>query len=168
MRITVAVLNAKEMAKGFTLATVLSQRYERSELTRGGKRVVKAFKKTYLSGSPGIKGGQFKKGKHVFSFPRFGKIDDVAVGISRILRTHEEGATIPAHGTALYLSEKTGIAGKGKIFAVVPKVKIPARTRFRLMVREMAPDIAAKVGHANVRGIQHAMDQTLGKTISRL
>jgi hypothetical protein len=164
--VSLVVLNAKELVKGFELSKVLSQRYGRSELSRGGKRVVKQFKMTNLSGPPGIKGGQFKKGKHVFSFPRFGTVDDVTVGISRILRVHEEGATIePKKAKALFLSQKTGISGKGTIFARMPRVRIPARTHFRLLVAQMAPEIAQKFGAAQVRGIEAAMKQTIGKVV---
>jgi hypothetical protein len=153
------------MRKGFTLAQVLSKRYGRTELARGGKRIIRQFKKRYLSGAPGIKGGQFAKGKHAFSFPTFRTAaDDVTVGLSRILRVHEEGATIEAHGAkGLFLSKKTGIGGEGDIFAVVKRVKIPKRTRFVDLTRSMTPEIAEKVGKAEARGVAHALEKTMKK-----
>jgi hypothetical protein len=163
--ITLAVKNAGALAEGFTKSQALSQKWGRQELLRGGKRVVRLFKKEWLSGAPGIKGGQFKKGKHVFFFPRFGAVDDVAVGISRILRVHEEGAEIKARSGFLYLTKKTGIAGKGTIVAKVRRVKIPARTHFRILVRGLAPDIAVRVGKANMRAIEHTMKLTLAKVV---
>lgn len=162
----VLLINALEMRKGLTLAQVLSKRYGRTELARGGKRIIKQFKKQFLSGPPGIKGGQFVKGKHAFSFPTFRSAsDDVTVGISRILRVHEEGATIEPHNGAkyLYLSKKTGIGGKGEIFAAVKRVKIPKRTRFVDLTRAMTPEIADKVAKANMRGVAHALEKTMHK-----
>jgi len=164
---SIIVKNAREIQTGFTLAQSNSKKWTRSELSRGGKRIIKRFKQTWLSGPPGIEGGQFKKGKHAFSFARFGAVDDVTVGISRILRVHEEGATIvPKSAPALYLSEKTGTAGKGNIFAVVKRVRIPGRTQFRLLVSSMVPDIALRVGQANVRAIEQAMKATMQRVLS--
>ena len=165
--IRVLVRNAREIQKGFVEAKTLSQKWGRQELVRGGKRVVRVFKKEWLSGPPGITGGQFKKGKHVFTFPRFGRVDDVAVGLSRILRVHEEGATIKAKtADALYLSKKSrSRGGNAEIFAKVQQVRIPARTRFRFLVRSMAPDIAVRVARANMRAIEHTMKVTLQKVV---
>lgn len=159
----IIVKNGAEIARGFTIAGKLSQRWGRSELGRGGKRVVREFKRQYLSGSPGINGGQFKKGKHVFSWVNFGdKADDVTVGLSRILRTHEEGAVIhPLHAPALVLSVKNGARGTGKVFAVVDEVRLPARTGFRVLIREMAPSIGEKVAAAHARAVAEAMRQTV-------
>lgn len=164
--VSILVGNAKEMREGFALAQKNSVKWTRSALARGGRKVVARFKREDLSGAPGIDGGQFKKGRHVFSFVNFGSRDDVTVGISRILRTHEEGATIVARNApALYLSEKTGTRGEGHVFAVTRSVTIPPRTGFRLLVREMAPEIADKVAATNVRAIEDAMRVSLRKTI---
>jgi hypothetical protein len=159
------VKNAREVQAGFALAQTNSKKWTRSALSRGGKRIIRAFKKAWLSGPPGIEGGQFKKGKHAFSYPRFGAVDDVTVGISRILRVHEEGATIKAKTDALYLSKKAG-PGIRTIFAMVQEVRIPQRTQFRLLVENMAPDVAKRVGEANVRAIEQAMKGTMQRVLS--
>jgi hypothetical protein len=162
----VLLINAIEMKKGLSLAQILSKRYGRTELSRGGKRIIRQFKKRYLSGPPGIKGGQFKRGKHAFSFPTFRTgVDDVTVGLSRILRVHEEGAEIKAKSQAkgLFISKKTGVSGAGQVLAVAKSVKIPKRTKFVMLTRAMSKDIAERVAQANARGVTHAMEQTMNR-----
>lgn len=160
------LVNGLEMKKGLDLSQILSKRYGRTELARGGKRIIRQFKKRYLSGPPGIKGGQFKKGKHAFSFPTFRtRVDDVTVGLSRILRVHEEGGEIKAKSQAkgLFLSKKTGVSGEGEIQAVAKSVKIPKRTKFVMLTRAMSKDIAERVAQANARGVTHAMEKTMNR-----
>jgi hypothetical protein len=158
------LVNGAAMKQGLELAPMLSKRYGRTELSRGGKRIIRQFKKRYLSGPPGIAGGQFKKGKHAFSFPTFRTgNDDVTVGLSRILRVHEEGAEIKAarQKKGLFISEKTGVSGAGNVLAVVKSVKIPRRTKFVLLTRAMTPEIAERVAKAQARGVSHAMEKTM-------
>src|SRR6185503_11793453 len=87
------------------------------------------------------------------------------IGISRILHTHEKGITIKAKGKAglLFLREKK--LGKGKGSAVVPQVVIPARLKFRQLVRSRALPELKKVAEAGLRGTEQALQKALKRKI---
>jgi hypothetical protein len=133
----------------------------RGEMGRGLKRMRKRFIRTQLQGPPGIKAGKLTRGKNIFtyvnasSFASFGG----KIGISRILHVHEVGLTIKPKSTGkLYLHVK----GKhSPIFAVVSKVVIPARLKFRQLVAAESPGLLKAVGQsaavATEKTLQHGL-----------
>jgi len=118
-----------------------------------------------LSGSPGIKGGPWRKGKQVFSFVTGSSNDtadqlDVAVGINKAIRVHEEGHTFhPVKGNWIYIRKNKHGRGTGQIVARVKQVVIPKRTHFVDLSKEMAPGVLEKVGAAGVRGVLVAAEK---------
>ena len=117
----------------------------RRSLSKGVKKIRTNFIRTQLQGPPGIAAGKLAKGKNVFTYVNGSSLQTLGakIGISRILHVHEVGLTISAKGHGLlFLHEK----GRGPVFAVVPKVRIPARLRFRAEVAAEAPPMLAQVG----------------------
>lgn len=162
------VIGVKEFVQGIENAQKLKYRYMRSEANRGAKRVRKYFIREDLSGRPGIEGGQFKKGKQVFTFISTRQGGDITanVGISKGLRVHEEGHVFrPTTGDWLFIhSKKAG----GKIVAKVREITIPKRTNFRVRVREMAPEVLRKIAAAGARAVEQSMTKSLNRTIGAL
>ena len=161
-------LGAKELAEGFRDSQKTKVRFMRSEAKRGGQRVRKVFIRKDLSGRPGIEGGQFKKGKQVFTFVSGRDGEDISanIGISKGLRTHEEGFTFrPRRGEYLYIrAHKTG-RGTGQIVAKVKQVTIPKRTHLRVRVKEMAPEVAQKIAEAGARGVEVSVKRSLERVV---
>jgi hypothetical protein len=162
--IAAEAINFDELKQALTTAPQLVQRNVKSELFRWTRRVRKKVIRERLSGAPGITGGQFKKGKHVQAFVTGRDLASLkAVNkISRILRVHEDGATIrPTHGEWLYLSKKTRVAGKGHVFARVRQVVIPARLGFEALWRRELPQAYEKVNDAVHRAMREAIDKQM-------
>ena len=165
---TMAVVNLPAFLQGIVEAQKLQVRFMRTELKRGAQRIRKHFIQRQLHGPPGIKAGKLAKGKNVFTFVggSDAKSLHAKIGISRILHVHEKGMTIVPKGAgAVFLSDKTGTASTGRIFAVVPRVVIPARLRFRQQVRDEAPAMLKKVGEEGMRASEVAMTKALKKTV---
>lgn len=162
------VLGAKELAQGFRDGQKTKLRFMRSEAKRGGQRVRKAFIRKDLSGRPGIEGGQFKKGKQVFTFVSGKEGEDISanIGISKGLRTHEEGFTFrPRRGEWLFIRAHKAGRGTGEIVAKVKQVTIPKRTHLRVRVKEMAPEVAQKIAEAGARGVEVSVKRSLERVV---
>jgi hypothetical protein len=152
-------------------AQKLKVQFMRSEFKRGGNRVRREFIRRDLSGRPGIEGGPWRKGKHVFSYVVGRSQDDVGVmvGINKALRVHEEGHTFhPVKGQYLYLRSNKHGRGTGTIMARVKQVTIPKRTHFVDLTREMAPSIVQKAGEAGYRGVVVAAERHLKRFTGNL
>ena len=111
--ITVTAINFDQAEKALNAASDISSRFAKTALQRFAKRVAKRTKVDYLSGRPGIKGGPWRriKDKNVRGFTAGKDLSDLrAVNtVSRVLRTHVDGATISAKaGGLLFLSRKSG------------------------------------------------------------
>lgn len=159
------VLGMPEFIQGIERAKILQIRFMRGAFKRGGKQVRKAFIRDQLSGPPGIKGGELKKGKNVFSrvYGDSPSSIGVKVGISRILHVHEKGMTITAKGSGkLYLHAK----GRGPIVAVTDKVVIPSRLRFRKQAESMGPAIVLKAANEAKRATELVLSAAL-KSVAR-
>lgn len=164
------VVNLGNFLQGIADAQKLQLRYMRTELKRGAQRIRKSFINKQLKGPPGIKATKLARGKNVWTFAGGSSLASLhaKIGINRILHVHEKGMTIrPTSGTYLYLSAKSG-ARKGRILAVVPKVVIPARLRFRQQVHAEAPAMLVKVAQAGMRATEVAMSKQLKKSIGNL
>ncbi len=167
---SMVVANMPAFLTGLQNAQKLQVRYMRTELKRGAQRIRKSFIKSQLQGPPGIKAGKLSKGKNVWTFAGGSSAGTLhaKIGISRVLHVHEKGMTIePKRGDMLYLSKKTGTLGKGEVFAVVPRVVIPARLKFREQVKRETPEVLRKVGDAGLRATEVAMSKELKKSIGR-
>lgn len=162
------VAGVKEFSAGVEKAHKVAARMMRSELKRGGLRIRREFIRKDLSGAPGIKGGVFRKGKHVFSFIQPSGTDPTLfVGINRALRVHEEGHTFtPTKGEWLFIHKGKG--DKRQIVAKVKQVVIPKRTHFRELVKDMAPEVLAKAASEQVRGYQLTISGAMDKVLTRL
>jgi hypothetical protein len=172
------VLGLPEFIKGVERAKILQIRFMRGAFKRGGKQVRKAFIRDQLSGPPGIKGGELKKGKNVFSRVYGDSPDNIGVevGISRILHVHEKGMIIrPKAGEKLYLQARgsgkrvrfqKGSKEDSSIIAVVPQVVIPSRLRFRKQARYMGPAIVLKAAQEAKRASELALSAAL-KSVTR-
>lgn len=163
MSASIALLGAAEFIRGIKDAQLTKVKFMRSELKRGGQRVRREYIRRDLSGRPGIHGGQFRKGKQVFSFVKGQSDNDLAVnvGISKGLRVHEEGFTFhPKTGRFLYIRKNKHGRGTGDIVARVKQVTIPKRTNFVPLTKQMAPDVLRKAGEAGVRGVQVAVEKS--------
>lgn len=148
----------------------LQTRFVRSEMRRFGKRVRAKVVRNRVKGRPGIKwrgptgpsakdkgsgvglGGTKKLGKNIRSWITGDQAADITanVRISRLLRVHEDGLTITAKpGKWLtILDPKARKQGKREIIALVKKVKIPARLKFRETFNELVPDARLRVEKA--------------------
>lgn len=109
-------------------------------------------------------GGQFKRGKHVKGFVVGADLSSLkAVSkISRILRVHEEGATItPKAAGMLFLSRKTGGLSGGKIFSRVKSVTIPPRLHFKAAWEKETSRGQQEVLDAAERAMRLSMEQRM-------
>jgi len=168
--VTVGSLNFKEAEAALKAASDVSSRFAKTALFRFARRVAKRTKTDYLSGRPGIKGGLWKriKDNNVSGFTAGKDISDLrAVNkVSRVLRTHVEGATItPKQAGFLFLSRKSGKAA-GKVFARVKSVTIPARVHFETAWRNELPRGIKEVNDALYRAANLTLDQRM-KVISQ-
>lgn len=168
--VTVSAINFDEAEKALDAAADISARFVKTALFRFARRVAKRVKVEGLSGPPGIKGGPWRriKDKNVRGFVAGKDLSDLrAVNtVSRILRTHVEGATITAKdGGFLFLSRKSKIPKTGKIFARVKTVTIPARVKFEEPWRKELPRGIEEVRAALYRAVNLSLDQRL-KVIS--
>jgi hypothetical protein len=148
----------------------ISRKFVKTAMRRFANRVAKQTKVQYLSGRPGIQGGPWRrvKDKNVRGFTVGNGLSDLrAVNkVSRVLRTHVEGAVItPKQAGFLFLSRKSGKAG-GQIFARVKSVTIPARVPFESVWRRELPRGEKEIGDALHRAINLSLDQRM-QVISR-
>lgn len=168
--ITVTTINFDEAEQALKGASNISARFAKTALARFARRVAKRTKTDYLSGRPGIVGGPWRriKDKNVSGFVAGKDLSDLrAVNkVSRVLRTHVEGATITAKGAGfLFLSRKSGTSAS-KVFARVRAVTIPARVQFESVWRKELPRGIEEVNAALYRAVNLAMDQRM-KVISQ-
>ena len=168
--ITAEAVNFEELRKAFEVAPKEAARWVKTPLFRFARRVAKRVKSESLSGRPGIVGGPWRraKDKNVRGFIRGVELANLkAVNtVSRILRTHVEGAVItPKQAGFLFLSTKTGVRGKGSVFAKVASVTIPARVKVLEPWQQEIPKAGAQVLEAAHRAVQYAVDQRM-KSIS--
>jgi len=163
-------INFEELQQALAEAPVETARYVKTPLFRFARRVAKRIKVESLSGRPGIDGGPWKrvKDKNVQGFSTGSDLGSLkAVNkVSRILRTHVEGATITAKGAGfLFLSRKNGKAGTGKVFARVKSVRIPARVKMLEPWQQEIPKAGEQVSDAVHRAMSVALDRRM-KAIS--
>lgn len=165
-----SAVNFEELRQALADAPVETARYVKTPLFRFARRVAKRIKVESLSGRPGIEGGPWKriKDKNVQGFTAGSDLGSLkAVNkVSRILRTHVEGATITAKGAGfLFLSRKNGKAGGGSVFARVRSVTIPARVKVLEPWQQEVPKAGEQISDAMHRAMQVVMDRRL-KAIS--
>lgn len=165
-QIIAEAVNFEELQKAFADAPAEAARWIKTPLFRFARRVTKRIKRESLSGRPGIEGGPWKraKDKNVTGYSLGQGLADLkAVNkVSRILRTHVEGATItPKRAGALWLSAKTGVKGKGSIFARVSSVKIPARVKVEQPWKQEIPKASEQVLEAAHRAVQRSIDRRM-------
>lgn len=158
--------NFDELQQAFAAAPTLTERYVKTALFRFARRVARNTKREYLRGGAGIKGGPWARlsDKNVRGFTVGGELASLkAVSkVSRIVRTHVEGAVITARSAGyLYLSTKTGVAGQGTVFARARSVTIPARIPFESVWREAIPKGSQDVLAAADRALRQAMDERM-------
>ena len=168
-------INFDELRQAFAEAPAETVRFIKTPLFRFARRVAKRVKVESLSGRPGIVGGPWRrlKDKNVQGFTTGNSLGNLkAVNkVSRILRTHVEGATIPApDGGFLFLSRKTGRGG-GQVFARVKSVTIPARVKVLEPWQQEIPRATEQVGAAVHRAMSVVMDRrmkAITSTVQRL
>lgn len=165
-RITVSAINFDKAEQALNAASNISARFSKTALQRFAKRVAKRTKVDYLSGRPGIKGGPWRriKDKNVRGFTAGKDLSDLrAVNtVSKVLRTHVEGAVISAKGAGfLFLSRKNTVPKTGKIFARVKTVTIPARVHFETAWRKELPRGIEEVQAALYRAVNLSLDQRM-------
>ena len=190
-QIRVIAVNFDVVQEGFRIAPDRAYKFARQELDRFAKRVrrkviqgmngrksvvmrsTKKYGAQFLSSarkapSEPLYGGQFKKGGHIQGRAAGTDLTNLyaVTSISRILRVHEEGATITAKQAGfLFLSRKSGNAGGGKIFARVKSVTIPPRLHFEKTWNAMVPDGTKRVEDAIHRAVVEAVTGKM-KTVS--
>lgn len=165
-----SAVNFEELRQALADAPVETAKYVKTPLFRFARRVAKRIKVESLSGRPGIEGGPWRriKDKNVQGFSTGSDLSSLkAVNkVSRILRTHVEGATITAKGAGfLFLSRKNGKAGGGSVFARVRSVRIPARVKVLEPWQQEVPKAGEQISDAMHRAMQVVMDRRL-KAIS--
>ena len=169
-------INIDELKQAFHEAPELTARFVKAPLVRFARRVAKRVKVESLSGRPGIVGGPWRriKDKNVQGFTTGSELGTLkAVNkVSRILRTHVEGATITAKGAGfLFLrGHKTG-KGTGSVSARVRSVTIPPRVKFEEPWRQEIPKATEQIGAAVHRAMSVALDRrmkTIGAAVQRL
>ncbi len=164
--ITVTAVNFDKAQEALNAASNISARFVKTALSRFAKRVAHTTKTEYLSGRPGIKGGPWKriKDKNVRGIVAGKDLSDLrAVNrVSRVVRTHVEGATITAKGAG-FLFLRRGKAGKGtgKVFARVRSVRIPARVPFESVWRKELPRGINEVQAALHRAVNLSFDERM-------
>ncbi len=159
-------VNFEELRQALADAPAETLRYVKTPLFRFARRVAKRIKVESLSGRPGIEGGPWRriKDRNVQGFSTGSSLSTLkAVNkVSRILRTHVEGATITAKGGGfLFLSRKNGKAGGGQVFARVRSVTIPARVKVEEPWRQEIPKATEQIGEAMHRAISGALDRRM-------
>lgn len=171
-------VNFTELQQAFADAPVETARWVKTPLFRFARRVRRRVIQQ-MTGRRGegplakgsgeaLFGGQFKRGNHVQGLQVGNSLGGMrAVNrVSRVLRTHIEGATITAKGAGfLFLSRKTGKAGTGAVFARVKSVTIPARVKFEEPWRQEIPRATEQIGDAMHRAMRAALDRRM-KVIS--
>jgi len=164
--IFVEAVNFRELQQAFADAPAETARFVKTPMFRFARRVAKRVKVDSLSGRPGIKGGPWRrlKDKNVQGFTTGSDLGSLkAVNkVSRILRTHVEGATITAKdGGFLFLSRKSGTMGKGAIFARVRSVTIPARVKVVEPWQQEIPKAIEQVGEAVHRAMRVVLERRM-------
>ncbi|MGH7260871.1 MAG: hypothetical protein ACREI9_09340 [Nitrospiraceae bacterium] len=200
-RVDVQTVNFDEVQQAFNDAPLLTFKFVKQEFKRNENRFRKAFIRARMSGAPGIMWG--KRGKNVKqvggNVRAFTK-DDGSLGslsftarISRLLRTHEEGATLtPKTGGALAIALMPGlphkVAGAEQMFGqklfkvpgthllaikegeavkplyvLVPSVTIPARLGFVNFWKASVPEFKGKIRAAMQRAMGMAFDRRMKK-----
>lgn len=164
-KISVSAVNFDNAKKALNAASDVSARFAKTALFRFSRRVAKGTKTDWLSGRPGIKGGPWRriKDKNVRGFTAGKDLSDLrAVNtVSRVLRTHVDGATITAKaGGFLFLSRKNGNK-TGSVFARVRSVTIPARVPFEAVWRKELPRGIEEVGSALHRAVNLSLQQRM-------
>lgn len=159
-------INFEELKQALADAPVETARYVKTPLFRFARRVAKRIKVESLSGRPGIDGGPWKriKDKNVQGFSTGSDLGSLkAVNkVSRIVRTHVEGATITAKGAGfLFLSRKNGKAGTGNVFARVKSVRIPARVKVLEPWQQEIPKAGEQINEAMHRAMSVALDRRM-------
>ena len=160
--IRMVALNLPGFIAGIGSVPNVQLKFMRQELGRGLKRIKKLFIRTQLSGPPGIRLGTNAK-KNVRSHASGTTLANLGgfIAGSRLVHVHEKGVTITAKGGGLlYLIDKK----KQKILGVAKKVVIPARLRFRQLVRNETPEMLKKVAEEGMR----ATEVTLRKSLERV
>lgn len=168
--VIVTTVNFEELKQAFADAPVETYRYIKTPMFRFSRRVAKRVKTESLSGRPGIAGGPWKrlKDKNVWGFSTGNDLASLkAVNkVSRIVRTHVEGATITARGgKGLFLRTGKHGAGTGSIFARVQSVTIPARVKFEEPWRQEMPRAQTEIADGMHRAMSASLDRRM-KAIS--
>lgn len=168
--LTVRAINIEELRQALTDAPTDTFRFVKQALFRFARRTARKTKSGYLHGAPGITGGPWArvKDKNIRGFTTGADLAGLkaVTKASRIVRTHIEGAVItPKQAGFLYLSRKTGVKGKGHIFARVKAVVIPARIPFEALWRAEIPKAGDDVADAMQRAVALAVARRL-KTIT--
>lgn len=164
--ITVESHNFDELRKAFEAAPKITERWVKTALFRFARRVARHTKRDYLHGGAGIKGGPWARlgDKNVRGFAVGQDLSNLKAisKVSRIVRTHVEGAVItPRQAGYLYLSTKTRVAGQGTVFARARAVTIPARIPFESVWREALPKGSQEVLAAADRALRLSMDERM-------
>ena len=158
-------INFEELKQAFEDAPKETARYVKTPLFRFARRVAKRVKVDSLSGRPGIKGGPWRrlKDKNVQGFTTGSDLGSMkAVNkVSRILRTHVEGAVITAKGGGfLFLSRKNGTK-TGSVFARVKSVTIPARVKVVEPWQQEIPKATEQVAEAVHRAMRVVLERRM-------
>lgn len=158
-------VNFEELKQALGEAPVETARFVKTPLFRFARRVAKRIKVESLSGRPGIAGGPWRRvsDKNVRGFSAGSDLSTLKAinKVSRIVRTHVEGATItPRAGGFLFLSRKNGKAG-GSVFARVKSVTIPARVKVLEPWQQEIPKAAEQIGDAMRRAVSVALDRRM-------
>lgn len=163
--LTVEGININEVRRAMAIAPHAAGKFAKTALVRFARRVAKRVKKESLSGRPGIQGGPWARAKdrNIQGLTKGTELRDLQgiVRVSRILRTHVEGATIKASSGLLTLHTKTGIKGKGTVLAQVPSVRIPKRVRVVEPWEQELPRVAKDVHAALARAMKAALDKQM-------
>jgi len=177
--VIVDAVNFDELQQAFAAAPVTTTRFVKGAMGRFSRRVRRRTIQQ-MTGSKGVGplskpagaalfGGQFKRGGHVKGFLTGADLSSLksVSKISRILRVHEEGATItPTQAGMLFLSKKNGKLGAGKVFARVKSVTIPPRLHFTQAWANEIPRGEKEVLAAAHRALRLSMEQRM-KVISQ-
>ncbi len=174
--IIVDTVNFEELKQALADAPVEIYRYIKTPLFRFSRRVAKRVKVESLSGRPGIVGGPWRrlKDKNVGGFSTGNDLASLkAVNkVSRIVRTHVEGAPITARGGGfLFLrGAKTG-KGTGSVFARVRSVTIPARVKFEEPWKQEIPRAQKEIADGMQRAMSGALERrmkAIGSAVQRV
>jgi|COG998Drversion2_1049125.scaffolds.fasta_scaffold220615_2 hypothetical protein len=164
--LTVSGSQLAQFRKALLVAPDLTNRFVRQEMTRGGRRIVKAMKKEWLSGGKGINAPQMRKvkDKNIRSFVEGKTLSNLALNIkgSKFIRTHVLGATIrPRRFQRLFLRENKTRGGGGTIVATAEQIIIRPRIDFQGSVEKQLPALLDKLLIAASRAVKKAMDDKI-------